>query len=1157
MNLSGLLPLLGRLPGYRQILAQLAGQTLPSRVRLLAAAKPFLLAALQVDLGRTLLVLSAEAHQARRLHDDLASWSGRPERLLLFPGYHGLFYERVASDPGTSQQRLVALAALAGQGPASAPAIVIADARSAMQKLAAPEALLGRRFVLRRGATMRPRELLDRLVGLGYEPVTTVVEVGSFAQRGGIVDLFSPSADQPLRVEFFGNEIDSLRPFDPLSQRSHGQVEEAQVAAPRELTPALAGQVARVLAEADLSEVAPEVAERWREDHGALERGTLSPQLEPYVGYAGTASLLDFCGADALVVVDEPEQLQSAVFALAEQAEDLRVELTRQGQLPGNLPRPYFAWQELAERLGRRRRLELSTGEPEEAGQEKVDLPFRPLGGYGGRIKPALADCREMAQRGERVLITSHQAERLCELLADVEVFVSPQTEVASVPPAGSLLVVRDTLLEGWRCHSLGLSILTDAELFGWAKPRPVVRRRAAVPANLLSELQPGDYVVHVDHGVGRYQGITRMTMDGTARDYLVLEYAAGDRMFVPTDQADRVAKYHGAGEEPPTLHRLGTAEWSRAKDKVRAAARDIAKELLEIYSARQVLPGHSFSLDSPWQAEMEASFPYIETSDQLQAVADVKRDMERPQPMDRLICGDVGYGKTEVALRAAFKAVNDGKQVAVLVPTTVLAQQHYRTFSERLQAFPVRVEMLSRFRTPKEQKQVVAGLAAGSVDIVIGTHRLLQKDVAFKSLGLLVIDEEHRFGVAHKERLKKLRKEVDVLTLSATPIPRTMYMSLAGVRDMSTIATPPEERLPIKTYLGPYKDSVVREAILRELDRGGQVFFVHGRVQGIEDLAQRLARLVPEARVRVAHGQMREDQLEQVMLAFAANEFDVLVCTTIVESGLDIPNANTIIVNQADRFGLAQLYQLRGRVGRSANRAYAYLLYGRGTRLTPVAEKRLRTIFEATDLGAGFQIALRDLEIRGAGNLLGSEQHGHIAAVGFDLYCRLLAESVEELRGLTPSVPKVPAVSVDLPLSAYLPADYVADDATRLNLYQRLAAVKTEADAGALALEIRDRFGPPPPEALNLLFLVQLKATAARAGLVAIGAEENEIVLRLGPAARIDRSALLSKYGRYAHLTPNQVRLDRRRLGAAWQGELRALVERCAAATALAGLEG
>ncbi|MHB1131310.1 MAG: transcription-repair coupling factor [Chloroflexota bacterium] len=1150
MNLSGLLLLADRMPGFRALVTRVGAGQDPARARLSQAAKPYLLGSLGAVLGRPLLVLTAEPRQARRLYDDLLSWTGQAERLSLFPGYHGLFYERAVADPGTSQQRLQVLAALAGESDVEQPVLVIADARSVMQRLAPPEALLRRRFTIRRGEVLRPDHFAARLLALGFEPVTTVIEVGSFARRGGIVDVFSPSLDQPLRVEFFGDEVESLRLFDPMTQRSQTQLDDALVSPPRELTPEVAASLANVLASADLSRVSPEVAERWQEDRDALQRGALSPLLEPYLAYAGTASLLDFCGPRVVVVVDELEQLAASVEALVEQAESLRVELQDQGQLPGSLPRPYFSWGELAASLDQRTRCELQSDEDED-GPDVLALPFKPVGGYGGKIKQALADSRAWAQTGDRVLITSQQADRLGELLAEVDVHAAPVEAIAAPPPAGSITVARGTVLQGWRCRPLALTVISDAELFGWAKPRPAARRRVAAPVSLLSELSEGDYVVHVDHGVGRYQGIQRLQPDGNARDYLVLEYASGDRMFVPVEQADRVGKYHGAGEDAPVLHRLGTAEWTRAKERVKNAARDIAKELLEIYSAREVLPGYAFGPDTPWQAEMEGSFPYIETADQLQAVNEVKRDMESARPMDRLISGDVGYGKTEVALRAAFKAVNEGRQVAVLVPTTILAQQHYSTYKERLEAFPMTVEVLSRFRTPKEQKSVLAGLGAGTVDIVIGTHRLLQKDVAFKDLGLLVIDEEHRFGVTHKEKLKRLRREVDVLTLSATPIPRTMHMSLVGVRDMSTIATPPEERLPIKTHLGPYKDSVVRDAILRELDRGGQVFFVHHRVQGIEEVARRLERLVPEARVQVAHGQMQEGALENVMLAFAAGEFEVLVCTTIIESGLDIPNANTIIINNADRFGLAQLYQLRGRVGRSTNRAYAYLLHNRVGRLSPVAEQRLRTIFEATDLGAGFQVALRDLEIRGAGNLLGAEQHGHIATVGFDLYCRLLGDAVEELRGEATTVPRVPQVSIDLPLTAYLAPDYIADESTRLNLYQRLAAVRTEEEAGALTLEIQDRFGPPPKEVLNLLYLVQLKAIAARAGIQSIGAEDGHLVLRLGPAAQPNRPALLKRHGRYLQMSPNQLRLDRRRLGEGWQAELQAVVVETAQASA------
>ncbi len=1153
MDLSGVLPLLKELPQYRRLLATLAVEegAAGQRHSLSPAAKPFLLAGIQAEVGGAVLVLVAEAHHARRLNESLAAWSGQPERALLFPGHGGLFYERVAADPATNQQRLSALSALAAGGAGRPATVVVADVRSAMQRLPAPSDLVDRRIVVRRGQRFGLRRLLEQLVELGYERATSVVEPGAFANRGGIVDVFPPAAEQPFRLEFFGDEIESIRVFDPLSQRSQYSVEELPVTPPRELTPRLATRLAQALAAVDLGNLAPEVAERWQGDRLALSRGDVSSFLEQYLPFIGEASLLDYLHAGSLVVVDEPERLAHSAEVLAEEAERLYDDLQGRGELPRGLPRPYFSWPEVAAHLAGRRQIIWAGGGGE--ADDAVVWPFQGVPSYGARLDLALDDCLALLRQGERVLLTTHQADRLTELLAEREVVVTPRETVAEVPPRGGIAVVRGTLAEGWRADPLQLVVLSDAEVFGWAKPRPVARRRRSVPAVLLSDLAIGDYVVHVDHGIGLYHGVTRLTVDGVERDYLVLEYAAGDRMFVPTDQADKVSRYRGAGEEPPTLHRLGTQDWARAKERVKASARDIAKELLEIYASRQLAPGHRYASDSPWQAELEASFPYAETPDQLQAVAEVKADMESAKPMDRLICGDVGYGKTEVALRAAFKAVVEGKQVAVLVPTTVLAQQHYATFRERLQAFPVRVEVLSRFRRPREQRAVVAGLAAGTIDICIGTHRLLQKDVSFKDLGLLIIDEEHRFGVAHKEQLKKLRRDVDVLTLSATPIPRTLYMSLAGVRDMSTIATPPEERLPIKTFLSEYRDATVREAILRELDRGGQVFFVHNRVQGIERVAAMVARLVPEAKVAVAHGQMREDQLERVMLDFADGRYDVLVCTTIIESGLDLPNVNTIVVHQAERFGLAQLYQLRGRVGRSASRAYAYLLFSRQRRLSPVAERRLRTVFEASELGAGFQIALQDLEIRGAGNLLGAEQHGHIAAVGFDLYCRLLAEAVEDLRGKAPVARRGPAVSVDLPLAAYLPPDYVPDDATRLNLYQRLAAAADEEEVGRLALEIKDRFGAPPAEALNLLFLVQLKATAARAGVQSIAAEGQRIVVRLNDEAQPDRARLVRRLGRAVELTPHQVRLDRRRLGGGWQAALQEVVALCAAGPAVA----
>ena len=626
------------------------------------------------------------------------------------------------------------------------------------------------------------------------------------------------------------------------------------------------------------------------------------------------------------------------------------------------------------------------------------------------------------------------------------------------------------------------------------------------------------------------------MPVDGTEREYLQVEYAQGDQLYVPVHQADRLARYVGAGEAIPSLHRLGTAEWEQVKQRARRAVAEIADDLLELYAAREVVQGHAFSPDAAWQHELEASFPYVETEDQLVAIEAVKQDMEQARPMDRLICGDVGYGKTEVALRAAFKAIMDNKQVAILVPTTVLAQQHYTNFSRRLAAFPVSVAMLSRFQTSGQQDRVLSGLANGSVDLVIGTHRLLSNDVAVKDLGLLIVDEEQRFGVAHKERIKQLRTEVDVLTLTATPIPRTLHMSLTGVRDLSTIDTPPEERLPIKTFVGDFDETLVRQAILREIDRNGQVFFVHNRVQGIEQIAAKLGKIVPEVRIAIAHGQMPERELSAVMLAFAEGDYDVLVCTSIIESGLDIPNANTIIINRADMFGLAQLYQLRGRVGRSAVRAYAYLLVDKYKALSEDARRRLEAIQEASELGAGFRIAMHDLEIRGAGELLGSRQHGHIAAVGFDLYTRLLAQAVNEARenvtkdegrrtkddrsdeiGRSSSVvrhslaedPLAPTVQLDLNLPARIPESYVPEAALRLQLYRRLAGLTALDAVDELAHEFADRFGPTPEEVRNLLFVVQIKVLAINAGVEAIGFEEGQLLIKCVRLETLDRNAL------------------------------------------------
>jgi transcription-repair coupling factor (superfamily II helicase) len=776
---------------------------------------------------------------------------------------------------------------------------------------------------------------------------------------------------------------------------------------------------------------------------------------------------------------------------------------------------PYISLSEIEDALSVRDLVELGPASPEQ--ESELARSFIPGPRFGGRLRPLLDHLKERFSAGEPVFVVSRQSARLTELWAETRHTYADDSDRSRTSDP---VFIEASLSEGWTFNpgdGAPLHLLTDGEIFGWRRPEPRFRRGerypfAESPEAPYADLQVGDWVVHVDHGIGRYLGLVSRIVDGMEREYLSVEYADNDQLFVPVYQADRLTRYIGPDSHPPVLSRLGGIEWQSAKRQAREAAQEIAQDLLDLYAQRLVVQGYAFPSDTAWQQELEASFPYVETLDQLRVITEVKQDMESQRPMDRLICGDVGYGKTEVALRAAFKAVNSGKQAAVLVPTTVLAQQHYNTFRERLAAFPVEVEMLSRFRSPQQQRDILFRLVKGSVDIIIGTHRLLQGDVEFKDLGLLIIDEEQRFGVTHKETLKKMRTEMDVLTLTATPIPRTLYMALTGVRDISMINTPPEERLPIVTHVGPYSQKLVRQSILRELERGGQVFFVHNRVQTIEAMRQHLEKLVPEARITVAHGQMNENDLSARMEKFTAGEVDILLTTSIIESGLDIPNANTLIVDRADTFGLAQLYQLRGRVGRGAQRAYAYFF--RHARRPPSIEgrQRLETIAENTQLGAGYSIAMRDLEIRGAGEILGTRQHGHIAAVGFHLYTRLLADSVERLRKkqqapLLPLPTTLPpeirmSINVDLPLPIGIPADYVADKDMRLRLYRRIANLNTMDEIEALIGEFIDRFGPIPEPVNNLFYQLKVKILAEAISLVSIstdgGKKDNgQIVLR------------------------------------------------------------
>jgi transcription-repair coupling factor (superfamily II helicase) len=1080
-----------------------------------------------------LLLVTDRHDHALALLDELARWLPDSPRLL-FPEPNPLFYENAPWGMNTRRDRLAVLSTLASYHIPGAvrpprPPIIIASVRSLMTRTLPRSDFLKAARTIKVNQVVRPNDLLHQAAHLGYEVVNTVLSPGQVARRGGILDLWAPAESQPVRVEFFGDEIDTLRAFDPATQRTTRPLDRLQLFPAREILPPPSGSSSAPGAQASDLDV----------------HEFLIPVFHPL-----PASLLDYLPRGALVLLDDAQLLQDTLAEIEEQALGLRRDYIADGLLADSFPIPYLSWSEIEDSLTNRQVVDLGGSRlpdmeaaeipppasiphpsdspaPGPAASPSAELAlqtgagsFLPQPRFAGRLKPVMEYLESLARRAEPAWIVSRQAARLNELWQEHRQYLLLEDPSFTWQPA----FLEASFAEGWAytpAPGPSFHLLTDGEIFGWRRPEPRQRHRpqAEAPEAAYADLQPGDWVVHVDHGIGRFVDLVRRTVDAVEREFLCVEYAEADQLFVPVYQADRLTRYVGPEGKEPTPSRLGSAEWRGVREHVKEAVVEVAEDLLELYARRQVVVGHSFNADNPWQQELEASFPYIETDDQLRVIAEVKRDMENSRPMDRLICGDVGYGKTEVALRAAFKAVLDGYQVAMLVPTTILAQQHYHTFQERLAAFPAEVEMLSRFRTPQQQKDILQRLSEGKVDIVIGTHRLLGSDVQFKNLGLLIIDEEQRFGVMHKESLKKMRTEVDVLTLTATPIPRTLYMALAGVRDISTINTPPEERLPIITHVGPYSPKLVRQAILRELERGGQVFFVHNRVQTIGAMHSHLEKLVPEARMTIAHGQMAENELSERMELFASGEVDVLLSTSIIESGLDIPNANTLIVDRADTFGLAQLYQLKGRVGRGAQRAYAYFF--RHSKRLPTSEgrERLETIAENTQLGAGFSIAMRDLEIRGTGDILGTRQHGNIAAVGFHLYTRLLADAVRRLRldrqseGMAPlpapadhlraflAVGEIrPVVTVDVPLHQGIPASYIADRETRLRLYRRIADARSQAELDALSEEFSDRFGPLPEETRNLFFQVSVRILAESVGLQSIGAEGGHILLRYPP---------------------------------------------------------
>jgi len=1051
------------------------------------------------ELGRPAIFVVESNQRAEALLEPLRWFyravTGKPgHRVVHLPALEVLPYDRRSPHAEISEDRAVALWRLAN-GDAD---MMIAPVQAALWRMRESEFYRHLARTIERDQDIPHRELLDFLSSAGYDKQTTCEMPGQFAVRGGIIDVFSPEAPQPVRIELLGDTIESIRAFDPNTQRSTNPMERATLLPLTEFP-----RRAEVLQRLRVPTAS------GREDDEAPAGFYPGWEFQEILLEDRKSTLFDLAN-DPLVIEDEPSLLKVAI----EQYREKLRESFEAFESPVSEPPNRFLFDEeewslamqLAPRLG-----------VEHLGVAAEDTPQRtlqtqPTTRYHGNVAAFMSEVREKLSTGEQVMVsaaTNGELERLADICHEYEVpyrlgeleenvTVSRLAEESHGGNVPGMILIKAPISEGVVIPEVNLTIYGNTDLFETLPPpsqRARSRPKSASFFSDFSDLKPGDFVVHVDHGIGQFDGLRQVAVEGANGEFMLLHYADDAKLYVPLARLDLIQKYNALGGATPALDRLGTTIWEARKTRVRKSVSDMAEKLLELYAERKMAAGHPFPPDSNWQREFEDAFEFEETTDQQKAIDDVKRDMESTLPMDRLLCGDVGYGKTEVAMRAAFKAIADSKQAAILAPTTVLAFQHYETFRRRFAAFPARIEMLSRFRSEKEQKKVLEEVEQGKVDIVIGTHRLLSKDVKFQDLGLLVVDEEQRFGVAHKERLKEMRKNVDVLTMSATPIPRTLHMSLVGLRDMSVIETPPKDRLAIQTTVAPFSETLVQRVVQEELARDGQIFFVHNRVESIESLAAMITRLVPKARVVIGHGQMRENELEKVMLKFIRGEADVLLSTTIIENGLDIPRANTIIINRADRFGLSELYQLRGRVGRSNQRAYAYLLIPTETALTSIARQRLAALKEFSDLGAGFRIAALDLELRGAGNLLGSEQHGHIEAVGFDMYCQMMERAVAERKG--EALPPERRATLNLGQEIRIPPEYIESENLRLRIYKRIAGVTSDAERVEVRRELADRFGPPPPAVENLLEYAVLKALAEKMLVATIDRKQDQIAIK------------------------------------------------------------
>ena len=1015
------------------------------------------------------LILAEDERRAREIYEDYRFYD---RKVYSYPAKDLLFFQADIHGNLLIRQRMKVIKALLEEKELT----VVTSIDGCMDFLESLEKIKEQLIHYESDSTVDIEQLKNQLVALGYERVGQVEMPGQFSVRGGIVDIYCLTEENPWRIELWGDEIDSIRSFDPESQRSLENLEEL----------------------------------------------TIYPAVE-HTGDKDMVSFLDYFPEERTIIfLDEPNRLTEKGGAVEEEYRQSRMHREEKGSR--NLPENWLcSFEQLQKELNKRNCISVCALEPKQAGwkvREKFYLEVKSISAYNNSFELLVKDLHQYKKQGYRIALLSGsrtRAERLAKDLQEegLAAFYGQDYDREICP--GEIMVVYGHAKKGFEYPLIKFAVMTESDIFGQEQKKKKKKNYSGSRIQDFAELSIGDFVVHEKHGLGIYRGIEKVEVDRIVKDYIKIEYRGGSNLYIPATQLDCLQKYSGAdASKAPKLNKLGTQEWNKTKSKVRGAVKNIAKELVELYAVRQEKEGYVCGPDTVWQREFEEMFPYEETEDQLSAIEDAKRDMESTRIMDRLICGDVGYGKTEVALRAAFKEVQESRQVAYLAPTTILAQQIYNTFVQRMKEFPVRVELLCRFRTPAQQKKAIEDLKKGQVDVIIGTHRILSKDVQFKNLGLLIVDEEQRFGVTHKEKIKQLKKDVDVLTLTATPIPRTLHMSLIGIRDMSVLEEPPMDRMPIQTYVMEYDEETVREAINRELRRGGQVYYVYNRVTDIADVALRIAKLVPDARVDFAHGQMSERELENVMYSFVNGDIDVLVSTTIIETGLDISNVNTMIIHDSDRYGLSQLYQLRGRIGRSNRTAYAFLMYRKNVMLKETAEKRLAAIREYTDLGSGFKIAMRDLELRGAGNLLGAQQHGHMNAVGYDLYCKMLNEAVKEAKGI--HTMENFETSVDLNVDAYIPDSYISNEFQKLDIYKRIAGIETQQDYDDMLEELLDRFGEPGKAVLNLLAIAKLKAIAHQGYVTEIKQTGKTVRFTLYEKARLNTEgfpALMQKYRR------------------------------------------